>query len=395
MMANSEFGYKLYRYNGFPYSVDEHNIAQALTLGHIEADISNWFSDLAMTDHDLAESLGKLWQSRNIKEAAKSLVLLSRNKFTSLPPALVEGSDERIAFARLPFVIRPISKCDFEANAPITAELLARMDKPGRFAAWVAQCVTGRNRKQTLWLWGDANAYKSTYIEKVLGYWFKAAYCNVQSAHFDPTFQWLEQQLEGKRLVQCDEAIPDLIEHSKFKMLTGSTQVYANVKYADTKTISLECHFAFTSNQPPSVRQETALKVRVLPVRITGLSTTGISYKDHIDAYRDEFQWLCCYGAQCILDGATNHLDDLEQMGLAANKQMDVEEIFHNYFIANENGYVEASDVSRILEMHGYHTLRQKGTVISAWNSIVPVIDKKKTNASKCRIRCYCGISLK
>lgn len=392
-VTHGEFPFEVYNHHGSAYAVND-RIARTLSVEEMKQTIVIWYRELVAQDPNLAEAYQKLKLDWNVTTVARSLITHS-TPLKAQPPALVEGDDNQIAFARLDFIVKPISHEEFAEKAPVTAELLSRMDKPERFASFIAKVVTNRNRKQALWLWGDADAYKSTYIE-IIGSVFKGAYANFQSQHFDPSYQWLEAELEGKRLIQCDEAKPEVVEHDKFKMLTGASQVMANVKYGHPKHVRLECHFVFTSNKPPTASREAALKARLLPVHIQGKPDNSFSYHERVRAYRNELRHLVCYGASCLLEHSHLRLDANEQGAMMhPTAHGDLTEIISTHFTFDPLGYVLASDFSTILKNHGITSRGDKSAVLDQLKAICNLKNVTVRNAENRVCKAYQGISLK
>ena len=394
-IANGELSYELYAYHGQAYAVTD-RIARTLTQEELRQDVVQWYHDMCQADPSIADAFAKVRSPWQLRQIAQSLVDFAKI-LPGQPPALIQGDCNQIAFSRLNFVVRPISKDHFQERAPVTAEFLSRMDRPERFAAFIAKTVIGGNRKQAMWFWGESDAYKSTYIEHVVGSVFKKAYANLQSQHFAPDYQWLEAELEGKCLVQCDEAKPSLVEHDKFKMLTGAQQVMANVKYGHPKHVRLECHFVFTSNKPPSSSREAALKARLLPVHIKAKHDNSMRYEERVMAYRSEFEHLVCYGAQCLMDGATKRLDDVEQntMVHTSDDDMDFADIIETHFTPDPNGYVTAAQFSEVLKGCGVTSRKGKASIIDLLRDDFSVrLQNTRIPGGKVT-KVYTGISLK
>lgn len=158
-------------------------------------------------------------------------------------------------------------------NFPIWEAVLNRLSDPEAFAAWWWAVYTNQYKgRKALWLQGEGAAGKS-FLTKILAQeLFGPAHTSIDNISLKTDARrFLAGQVEGKRLVVYPDANnPEVFSMEVFKNLMSADADPVRVERKNKTPYSayLNAFMTITSNISPTIRNEQALKSRVLYVTL-------------------------------------------------------------------------------------------------------------------------------
>lgn len=195
---------------------------------------------------------------------------------SEMPKSVAMLSDPEIALHRNNF--DPIA-CTVEGlkeKAPIFHEMLSRI-KTNRdgFCQRIGSIFDpNAHRKQGLWLWGKADAGKSSFTSLLQYAVGKYASCSMNSGTLNGDF-WRDQ-LVGKRVALISEASSWFIRSNDYKDITGDSHHVINPKYGKIYEAKVETMFFFFSNKAPELPSDDSLFNRIIDCEIESIPAEKI-----------------------------------------------------------------------------------------------------------------------
>lgn len=243
------------------FEVHQGEVVTHCELDVVAQSICTW-ANTFKNDTTLMQDWDDLLDADKCTKVARAwLYAFVESAVEDLPPAVRFKSEKGYCFHRLPFDLEP---CDTLA-APTWQEILGRMTNSEAFAMRVASLfVPGTQRRQTVWLSGEANSGKSV-VTGSLGLLMGDAFASVECKVDD----FWKSILVGKRAVVIHEADPRFLRLPIFKSITGDDMHLVNEKREKRFMARIDAMFFMTSNQEPEIPKEKALLSRIIHCQVS------------------------------------------------------------------------------------------------------------------------------
>jgi hypothetical protein len=257
---------------------------------------------------------------------------------------------------------------------PTWTNLMARMNDPKAFAAWVYGVVSKQYAgRQILWLHGENGEDGKSFIQKIIA---EQCFANVfaalnNNALGEGSSRFLQADFEGKALAFWDDCNNQMaLFREDIKQLSSGKEgnpARIEKKTKQAYTSQLETRMWINSNFAPVVSSDVYTRSRLLYIHIEPLNEApDVTLKAKFVA---EMPALLAYGKKCFdevcVDGrAINQNaeanDAIDQF--VTDHESAYEAIFRrSFFVVKEGKPVLASDVANVLQAAGLKSNIDKG----------------------------------
>jgi len=328
----------------------------------------------------ISENLGGMGMyALTVKELRETVdYWMSETKAVPEPISIVEKSDPRMCFLRLPFNYGDPA----EAETPTFDEFFSRADNSDAIKAFIGSClVTGSNRQQYLWLYGEGGDGKGSFV-KALEPLFGEFFISTVAPKNGGARFWTNS-LVGKRLV----LFPDnnnyrFVNDGIFKACTGDDRVPCELKGGANYTAKLECKFIFLSNEMPDIDGTRASLRRAIYSKIT--PPTG-KLEDLSGEYADSMQSeVVDFAKKCVIHYMGSYdlhevikVDEDKLSELTSFNEEYFEFIFKQCFEEAKGASIQGSEMVRKLTLHKLNQFERRDFI--AFMQRTKKISRKKT----------------
>ena len=239
----------------------------------------------------------------------------------------------RLSFPLVPYE-NPIRPFRVTVSAPTWSEFLERTTNPESFCTFIGSLFDPHSdRKQALYLAGDADSGKSTLISvivEMLGGDLPngGATCQLEMAETGSRF-W-KAKLLGKRLCTMPEANPKFFASAAWKSLTGSSYATIEKKGIDSTMMRINTKVLIDSNHDPEFHWDESVFNRIIWCRTEAYKGKGGGvnhFKNQLREELPEFIIYCWHLYKDLEDGAPIPNDQTELR--LASEEVDVK--YHRF----------------------------------------------------------------
>ncbi len=283
------------------------------------------------------------------KEVVKRWKVCGTRTLKEWPKPVGFKSSEGMFFSRLSF--DPASDSS-PAHFPIIDEILGRMSHSDRFCQLLGSCFfPTAPRKQALWLYGESNSGKSFLLNNVVT---KLCGGKVGTATFSGEAlkgsHWKEP-LIAKTILVVNEASSRFLGDS-FKSLTGDDLHMINPKGLKMFQGHIDCRVFFSSNDAPEIKNDAALKNRLVVCKMTAVTGKMLSPEVLEEMIEGELPYFVawCMEQYARLEGDSIQSDSEELDDAISSFEEEFQYVFDCCFIADKKSSVTAFDLQARLK---------------------------------------------
>lgn len=213
-----------------------------------------------------------------------------------IPKAVAFKSDPELTMNRLPYDPSPCTDAELPVLAPTFHSMLSRIDTNRTALVQRIGSIFDlkADRKQAVWLYGDADAGKSTFQWLLLKLAGPKPVCTLSKDLLQSRF--CLQNLVGRRIALVPEAGSWFIRQDKFKALTGDRIHPVEPKGKATYSANIESLFFFFSNERPEIINSAEFLNRIIDCHITAVPKHEMLSEIEIQSRLErELPWIIGY----------------------------------------------------------------------------------------------------
>lgn len=346
------------QYDAHPADIDTVAALLADYSGMFEGQYTDagWDITGAHLTHQLARKVVEAWAHRTKERAFAD----EPAPFGLKNEAIVCLAQNRLSYelAEWPFSLK--------AKAPNFYSMLKRIETNRRAFICRVGSIYDRNadRKQAIWLWGAADAGKSTFEELLNLLVGKSAFASLGKDELEE--RWWKSSLVGKRLLLVQEAATGFAQTDGFKSLVGDLHHTVNEKYLKPYVATLNVIVFFFSNQEPRLSSDESILKRVIDCRIRGIpDSEQVPISEMIERYRAELPYIAafCWRMYLSLVGSGKRLPVCQRnlRELSEEHEERYIEFLQDCFIFEQGALMRSKAFEQIMRSEGFSTNAERG----------------------------------
>ena len=242
------------------------------------------------------EALDYCLPVERLEKLAEIFVETNHPRQIPMPPIFTFEKDKsRIAFNRVPDPDKNLNAFYgtelFAAFAPLYNGFIKRCSEPLAVRQfWGTLLHPEYHGKQSLHLWGDSNAGKSTFIEV-----FLQTLCGkrgYEPVNFDMTDPFRLDGWSGKLALFADEMDDEYYHTLEYKRITNSAEQKVNAKHIRAHKQLITAKLIATSNPCPSLPPDNAVTNRIVLSKVDPLKEMNNDIKELMHGFNREMPYV-------------------------------------------------------------------------------------------------------
>jgi hypothetical protein len=271
------------------------------------------------------------------------------------PPLFTFESDKHIiAFNRVPDPAKGLIEFhgseSFAALAPKYSDFIDRNSEQLAVRQFFGALLHPEyHSKQSLHLWGDSNAGKSTFIEL-----FLQALCGkrgYEPVDFDADDSFRFDGWSGKLALYADEMNDKYYSKPEYKRITNSTEQNVKIKHIRAHKQLIKAKLIATSNHCPSLPPDNAVTTRIVLSHVKELKEVITDRRHLQDCLAQEMPYILSdieFAFSQLNNRPIKCSPDAHEEALSIYAA-PLQELFDRYFVPAEKGFVTVSDFKKIV----------------------------------------------
>ena len=277
-----------------------------------------------------------------------------------MPPIFTfESEKSTIAFNRVPNPNRDLKEFygtdAFKKLAPLYSDFIRRCSEPLAVRQFFGTLLHPRyHGKQSLHLWGDSNAGKSTFVEV-----FLQTLCGkrgYEPVNFDTADPFRLDGWSGKLALFADEMDDDYYHTLEYKRITNSAEQKVNLKHIRAHKQLINAKLIATSNPCPSLPTDNAVTNRIVLCKVEPLKKMNNDLEELNKALKEEMPYILAdmEYAFSLLGGKPIAVSDNCHEEALSIYSAPFQEFFDRYFVTIDNKTsLLVADFKRIIVQKG------------------------------------------
>ena len=376
------------------FEVSRDEVVTLCGLDVVAQAICSWAHSLKKDERLFAAWSDLLDADKAAKAARSWLAAYVENAILEMPPPVRFKSEAGLCFHRLPFDLEERNVLE----APTWQEIFSRMSNAEAFAMRVASLLLpDTQRRQVVWLSGDANSGKSV-VTGSIGRLLGDAFTSVES---EPDSFW-KSSLVGKRAVVMHEAKVNFLRTPLFKSITGDDMHLINDKGEKRFLARIDALFFMTSNDEPLVPRDQAVLSRIIHCAVAPIPPAVQRQSARVI---EELLWkempaligwaMHLYRQQVGLDGIIPH--DASTLHSAADEyESAAMEFLAQHFVCEKGSLVTQTRMEEIMSRSGREPSQNERTEWkAAWKRKGITYEKKWIRGENQTRWAFCNIRVR